>query len=203
LERHETGFQYLNRYGMKELGTLHGYFYFSGRLPVGIDFSTFGYEAYRESMARLSAGMKLSSHWALGVGLQGHWRQSELIERTSFRLSADFGLLYMAAEDLRLGFALSDFPRAYFLQAGCQWKLLGNLSLLGGLLYDKESRTGFGVGAEYEPFDAFFLRAGLRNRPTQPSFGLGYRFYGYRMDISAIYHSVLGVSLALGLAYSF
>ena len=56
---------------------------------------------------------------------------------------------------------------------------------------------------EYMPFDDFKIRMGLRTTPLQPSLGVGYHIAGFNVDIGMVYHSVLGVSMGIGVAFSF
>jgi hypothetical protein len=56
---------------------------------------------------------------------------------------------------------------------------------------------------EYEPFDHFKFRAGLRSSPLKPSLGIGYQIADIQLDVGMLYHSVLGVSVGVGISFNF
>ena len=73
--------EYFNRYAIKELGTVQGGFQFPNPLlSTGVQIVSFGYEQYRENLARVAFSKRLNRHWAIGISFQYTWIQSELYE---------------------------------------------------------------------------------------------------------------------------
>lgn len=211
-------FQYFNRYQLKELGTITGYFLYPNPvLPVGFYFSSFGYEAYRQTLFRFSTGKQLAERWYVGIAFQYILLQTELFEETPAMLSADIGCLYQPFDNLLIGLFIMNWPHVrmkdkevdtkfftnHFMQIGLEWEVINNLLIMvsGGMR--KEASFALNVGLEYTVFDSFHLRCGVAGEPFYPTFGIGYDFSSFSLDLAAISHPVLGMSTGVGLSFYF
>lgn len=209
---------YFNRYVLKELGSITGSFQCPNPyLSTAVQISSFGYEQYRQSLARIGLSKRLNKHWAAGVSLQYTWIQSELYEATPARLSTDIGVVYSPMDKLLIGIMARDLPavrisakdiknkdlKTYEIQLGFNYTVINNLLITAFAAVDESHRARGGFGMEYTVWDCFDLRAGVQASPFLPSFGAGYRWRGFCMDAAATWHSVLGVSTGVGLSYSF
>ena len=209
---------YSNRYMVKELGTISTSFQYPNEtLSTGLFLSTFGYDEYRETMLRLAVGKKLGEHWSLGVGFQYSFVQTAMLEHTPARLSTDIGVLYLPVEKLSVGLLIKDFPsvkmnlqtldldsfESFNIQVGFQYEVINNalIALYAGI--DQKYRIIGGLGLEYVFKDCFYLRGGVKISPLLPTLGIGYQLKRFRLDVSTMYHSVLGISLAAGLSFHF
>ena len=214
----ELRIDYYNRYSLKELATVSGGLCFRNNvLPLGLHIASFGYEAYRESMFRFSAGKLLNKNLTLGISLQYALLQSELFETSASRLSADFGVSWQVVDNWLITASVINFPSkilksenidseriaSYAIEFGVNWQIFNNLLITGGARRNGETPIGAAFGIEYQPFTDFHLRAGVCSTPFRPSLGIGYRFSKIMADVVMIYHPVLGVSTGLGLSYSF
>jgi len=214
----ELRIDYYNRYSIKELATISGGVSFlNDVLPVGLHVASFGYDAYRESMFRFSAGKLLNANLALGISVQYALLQSELFETTASRLSTDIGIAYHVADSWSVTASIINFPSisinseeidserisSWMGEIGINLHVVDNLIITGGVMRDKETPLGVAFGMEYQPFSDFHLRAGLKSKPFRPSIGIGYSFSKITADVVMIYHPILGVSTGLGLSYSF
>jgi hypothetical protein len=56
---------------------------------------------------------------------------------------------------------------------------------------------------EYQPFEDFTIRTGIKGGPLLPSLGMGYGFSPFAVDVAIVYHPVLGVSPGVGLQFTF
>lgn len=65
------------------------------------------------------------------------------------------------------------------------------------------SREGIRLktGIEYEIFKKFRVRAGAQHNPNLLSFGAGYQLKGLEVDVGAEMHTVLGMSIQVGIIY--
>ncbi len=211
-------FDYFNRYGLKELGTMNGSYQQTNRfLPAGIQISTFGYGEYRETMARLLVGKRIARRWTLGIGIQYTWIQTLLDTYPAARLSTDLGATFLPFDNLLIGMLIRDFPsftirkqtseikeiNSYKAEIGFQWKIINEMLIVGSLGACREVSLSGCLGIEYQVGDAFSFRAGLQTDPFQPTFGVGYRYKAIQIDIAAVYHSVLGISTGAGFTLSF
>jgi hypothetical protein len=214
----ELRMDYYNRYSMKELATLSSGFCFPNhRLPVGFHLASFGYDQYRESLFRLSAGKRLNTCWALGVSMQYALLQSELFETNASRISADAGIAFCPTEEWLITASIINFPSAslrnaevdtqrmteYLMEINANWQMIDNLLITGGAAHGHEVPFAASVGIEYLCYEDFLLRTGLRTTPLQPSLGVGYRFSIWTTDVMTSYHPVLGTCIGMGLSYAF
>jgi len=214
----ELRIDYYNRYSIRELGTISGGLCFlNDALPVGLHIASFGYDAYRESMFRFSAGKQLNANLALGISVQYGLLQSELFETTSSRLSTDIGIVYRLVDNWLITGSVINFPSisvkseevdneriaSWMAEVGFNWHVINSLFITGGVMRNNETPLGVSIGMEYQPFDDFHLRAGVRSNPFRPSIGIGYSFSQLTADVVMIYHPVLGVSTGVGFSYTF
>ncbi len=211
-------FDYFNRYGLKELGTLGGSYQHVNRLlPLAVQLSTFGYDAYRETRVRLSVGKRIASKWTLGVGLHYSWWQTQWEDNPPGRIACDVGATFSPFDNLLIGMLISDFPSfsigkketenqydtTYRVEIGFQWSLMNDLLIAGSLGTDESVAVNGQIGMEYRVFEVFSLRAGLQTDPFQPTAGVGYRLRSLAFDVASVYHPVLGLSTGIGLTFSF
>jgi hypothetical protein len=209
---------YYNRYSVSELATVSGGFYFHNDiLPVGMEINSFGYDEYRESLFRLSLGKQIARKWTIGVAVQYALLQSDLFEENSGRVSTDLGITYQPVENVLTGLSVLHVPSvkvgnktfdnehiaSYSIHLGFNWKVIHTVLITGGLENNKEIDLAGSFGMEYSAFDDFKIRAGIRTSPLRPSLGVGYRIADFQIDVGMLYHSVLGVSMGAGVAYSF
>lgn len=210
--------EYLNRYTMKELGTVcSGFYYPNSVLSVGVDISSFGYDSYRESMFRLALGKRVGKKWTIGIGIQFLLLQTVALDEQPKQLATDFGVSFSPVDKLLVGLLIMNFPSFslesknteikdftdYSVQIGFQWEVINNLLIAATLESNKEyTLTGSG-GIEYKLFTDFRIRAGIQSTPLLPTLGIGYRFSRFTTDVAAIYHPVLGISMGIGLKYTF
>lgn len=214
----EMRIDYYNRYALKELATVSGGLCFRNDvLPFGLHIASFGYDAYRESLFRFSAGKLLQENLTLGIGLQYALLQSELFETSASRLSADLGVSLRVFDDWLITASIINFPSkiltsenidseriaSWSAEIGVNWQIFNNLLLTGGAGRNGETPIKGALGIEYQPFTDFQLRVGLSSTPFRPSLGVGYRFSKIMADVVMIYHPVLGISTGVGLSYSF
>lgn len=210
--------QYFNLYGLKELNRLGGSFQCPNAfLPVGVDISSFGYEAYRENSLRVVVGKPLNRQWAMGIAFRYAWLQTVWTEPSVSCLSADIGLNCRLVENLLIGLLIQDLPsfqignksidyksfKDFRVQIGFQWEVINNLLIVGALGGRDEQKIEGNAGLEYTVWKTFHLRAGLQTAPLLPSFGIGCDFRRFTLDVAAVYHSVLGIQTGIGLSFSF
>lgn len=210
--------EYFNRYGVKELGVVNAGFCWPNQwLSVGVNISSFGYDKYRESLLRLSLGKQLSDKWRVGISICYSLLQTELYEKSPQCLSTDVGILFQPVEKLFIGMLIMNYPSVmltekdierkdftdYSVQMGFQWEVINRVLIVGNMESNTDYSITGSIGIEYQPFDRFCLRAGMKATPLLPSIGVGYRFSRFTIDAVALYHSVLGISMGIGVMYSF
>ena len=209
---------YYNRYSVSELASVSGgVYYLNDILPAGLDIASFGYDQYRESLFRLSAGKRIAEKWTVGIAVQYAILQSELFEETSGRISSDIGITFRPVENVLTGLSILHLPSVktgdknidnehiapYSIHFGFSWKVINTVLITSSVNNSKESTVAGTFGMEYSPFDDFKIRAGINSSPLRPSLGVGYRIAQIDIDVGMIYHSILGVSTGVGVSFSF
>jgi len=218
LNKHKLYANYYNRYSVSELATVSGGFYYANRfLPVGLEITSFGHDEYRESLFRFALGKQIAAKWTVGVSVQYMLLQSLLFEERSARISSDMGVTFRPVENVLTGLSILHLPSirlgdknidnkhiaSYMIQAGFNWKVINTVLITATIDHCEETPVAGSFGMEYMPFDNFKLRAGVRSSPLKPSFGVGYELGGIHLDVGMVYHRVLGVSMGLGVSFSF
>lgn len=218
MPKREVRTDYLNRYNIKELGTLSGGLcYPNTLLPFGAHVASFGYDEYRESMFRFSVARRLSRFWSLGVSLQYVLLQSELFERDVARIAVDVGAAFHPSDDWLIALSVINFPSVSIGERETNGKnptmrrvLLGmnywvaeKVLFLVGMETCKEVPFSFSAGMEYEAFTDFRIRSGISTHPFLPSAGVSYTLVGLTADVAFWYHPVLGAGSGFGLSFSF
>lgn len=218
MPKREVRTDYLNRYNIKELGTLSGGLcYPNTLLPFGAHVASFGYDEYRESMFRFSVARRLSRFWSLGVSLQYVLLQSELFERDVARIAVDVGAAFHPSDDWLIALSVINFPSVSIGERETNGKnptmrrvLLGmnywvaeKVLFLVGMETCKEVPFSFSAGMEYEAFSDFRIRSGINTHPFLPSAGVSYTLVGLTADVAFWYHPVLGAGSGFGLSFSF
>ena len=218
MPKREVRTDYLNRYNIKELGTLSGGLcYPNTLLPFGAHVASFGYDEYRESMFRFSVARRLSRFWSLGVSLQYVLLQSELFERDVARIAVDVGAAFHPSDDWLIALSVINFPSVSIGERETNGKnptmrrvLLGmnywvaeKVLFLVGVETCKEVPFSFSAGMEYEAFTDFRIRSGISTHPFLPSAGVSYTLVGLTADVAFWYHPVLGAGSGFGLSFSF
>lgn len=218
MPKREVRTDYLNRYNIKELGTLSGGLcYPNTLLPFGAHVASFGYDEYRESMFRFSVARRLSRFWSLGVSLQYVLLQSELFERDVARIAVDVGAAFHPSDDWLIALSVINFPSVSIGERETNGKnptmrrvLLGmnywvaeKVLLTVGVETCEETPFSFSAGMEYEAFSDFRIRSGINTHPFLPSAGVSYTLVGLTADVAFWYHPVLGAGSGFGLSFSF
>ena len=218
MPKREVRTDYLNRYNIKELGTLSGGLcYPNTLLPFGAHVASFGYDEYRESMFRFSVARRLSRFWSLGVSLQYVLLQSELFERDVARIAVDVGAAFHPSDDWLIALSVINFPSVSIGERETNGKNPTMRSVLLGMNYwvaekvlltvgvetCEETPFSFSAGMEYEAFSDFRIRSGISTHPFLPSAGVSYTLVGLTADVAFWYHPVLGAGSGFGLSFSF
>ncbi len=213
-----VGIEYFNRYGLKELGTVQGYFLFPNPyLSAGMHLSSFGYEQYRMVMGRCLLSKRLNKWWSLGIAFQYAGLQSELYEESPARISIDMGVVYKPFENLLMALSVKDLPsfrlsakdidinefKSYRVEVGFNWQVMNDLWITSFGAVDDQHDVMAGAGMEYKAYSCFTFRAGVQTLPLLPTLGVGFCCYGFQLDIAAIWHPELGINSGVGLSYAF
>ena len=204
------GFNYENRFGIKELGTRSaGITIPAGKASLGAVYSHFGYADFKRDMTGLACGIKLSNKLYAGVQIDYFSEKASGEYEHNQSVTCETGLLVMVTEDIRIGIHLfNPIPNSIrktflptTLRVGAGTDL--NSLLFTGIEAEMSSgsnliiRTGF----EYEAAKKFWIRGGFSTNNNSFSFGLGYLLKIAKMDFSFVTHDKLGITSSVSLIF--
>ena len=215
LRQAEAGAFAENRFLLKEL-TQSG---FAAVLPIkkgtfGLCYSTMGYKLYRESQLSLSYGIKLSEHISAGIAFDYLNTKIADIYGQAHAFTGSFGLTAKVLPQLTLATHIYNPFRAKItdynnekiptiFKVGAQYMFTQKVFLLAEAEKVSAQPVNIKAGIEYVPVKTFYIRAGGCSWPTQAAFGVGVNYKGLKIDLSSMYHSILGLSPQIGLSYAF
>jgi hypothetical protein len=204
------GFNYNNRFSLKELGTRSaGVIFHSGKASIGAVYSNFGYNDFKRDMAGLASALKLSDKISAGVQVD-YFSERSSGEYDNFQtLTFETGLLYKPNDNIRIGMHLfnpvpGNLRKSYLpsrINVGAGTKL--STSLFAGIEAEMVSgqnpvlRTGF----EYEAVKKLWIRGGFSSENNSFSFGLGYLAKFVLIDFAFSTHDQLGISSSVSLIF--
>lgn len=215
LRQAEVGAFCENRFFVKEL-TQSG---FAAVMPIskgtfGVSYSSLGYKLYRESQASLSYGMKLSENISAGVAIDYLNTKIADIYGQANAVTGSVGLTAKLLPNIVVSSHIYNPFRAKItnynnekvptiFKFGAQYIFSKKVFLVAEAEKTSLQKINIKAGIEYKPSSLVYIRVGGASYPTQAAFGVGVNYNGLKIDISSMYHSVLGISPQIGLSYAF
>jgi hypothetical protein len=205
-----AGFNYENRFGIKELGTrTAGLIIPAGKTSLAAIYSNFGYADYHRDMAGIACALKLSEKLSAGIQADYFSVKTSGEYGNIQSLTCEAGLIMLPSENTRFGLHIfNPVPnslRKTFLPMSVR---LGAGAFLNKLLFagvESEMSTGtkliLRTGFEYEAAKKLWLRGGFSTDNNSFSFGLGYLAGFVQMDVGFVTHEKLGVTSSASLIF--
>ncbi|MFQ5707190.1 MAG: helix-hairpin-helix domain-containing protein [bacterium] len=176
---------------------------------VGMAFSTFGNDHYREHTLRLAYSHSYRQRFFYGIGLD---YQAVQIDRygSAGTVGLDLGFVATLSEWLHWGFSVHNLNRPamgaseeklpqvfnFGLSVQPDPRLILNLDVVKDVRFSQEIR----FGAEIKPTEALALRAGTADRPSRFSAGFGIQAKRVSVDYAFFTHTDLGVTHQVSLS---
>jgi hypothetical protein len=204
------GFNYENRFGIKELGTRSaGVTIPVGKASLGGVYSYFGYPDFKRQMAGLACGLKLSNRIAAGAQIDYYTERTYGEYANNQSITCEAGVLISPAENTHIGIHIfnpvpnsirkSQMPS--ILRVGIGSEL--STSLFAGA--EAEMSTGskliFRTGFEYEAAKRLWLRSGFSTDNNSFAFGVGFLAKIVKIDLGFTTHEKLGVTPSASLIF--
>lgn len=198
-----AGFNYENRFGIKELGTSSvGLIIPAGKAKVGAIYSHFGYSDFRRELAGLACGLHLSEKLSAGVQVDyfseitpGEYNNNQFI-------TCEAGLLLTPADNITIGIHIfNPIPNSIrkttvpsILRTGMSTSL--GESLFAGVEAEMSAGRNLIIrtGLDYEASKNLWIRGGFCTDNNSFSFGLGYLTKIVMIDLGFRTHDKLGVT---------
>ena len=206
---------YENRFLLKDLAQSG----FAAVLPIkkgtfGLSYSNLGNKFYRESQTTLSYGMLLNPNISVGIGFDYLNTKIADIYGKANAFTGSVGFTAKILPQIVIATHIYNPFRAKItnynnekvptiLKFGAQYVFSKKVFLVAEAEKTSSQKVNIKGGIEYMPASIVYLRAGASSYPTQASFGVGVNYNGLKIDMSSMYHSVLGFSPQIGLSYAF
>ncbi|MDR1683040.1 MAG: hypothetical protein LBS25_06600 [Candidatus Symbiothrix sp.] len=203
----EIGLTVFNHFEMSELNTATLYWKCpNSKIDFGTKFVTFGYSDYRISSWQGFLSKKIFSNLAIGIQLETIMQSSILEEDSRYFLSSGIGISYRLNERFDLSVLGENVLTTYETKpwrwmAGIRYHLSNEAVVLMETATGKIVPFAFSVGLEYAFSESFFLRSGYDSQGKAPSFGIGYQWNKWKIDVGFSLHQVLGISSGASVSY--
>ncbi len=210
----EVGAFYENRFFIKELSQTG----FSAVLPIkkgtfGLTYSSFGYKLYRESQVSLAYGMRLSERIGLGISLDYLNTKIADLYGQAHAITGSIGVTAKLTDQITFSSHIYNPFRAKItdynkekvptiFKLGAQYTFSKKVFMIIEAEKTSVQKVNIKGGIEYNPTSIVYIRAGAATYPTQASFGIGVNYQGLKIDVSSMYHSILGLSPQIGISYA-
>jgi hypothetical protein len=202
------GFNYENRFAIKELGIRSAGFVFpTGSVSLGAVYSNFGYRDFKREMAGLSCGMYFSETISGGVQIDYLSEKTIGEYNNTQALTCEAGIVIQTSENVKTGIHLfnpvpnsirgTDMPSELRADIGIDFTKM----LLA--VFETKMRTGqklvIRTGFEYEAGKKLMLRGGFSTENNSFCFGIGYSTGPAQIDFGFATHEKLGVTSSISL----
>lgn len=215
-EQMEAGVYYESRFLLNALSLQSAAF----ALPTekyggfGVSYEGFGGPNYRDSRFTLAYGMKIGKYLSAGIGMGYRMIQVPGEYRNPGLVMAQAGVQYRVNEKLTLAAHAYNLTRSQVsevenersplvLRIGGHYAFSEQFILAAEVEKDIDHTPVARIGAEYRPVPAFYIRAGASTGPILSTFGLGFTFSGFNLNLATTFHSQLGVTPQAGMTYQF
>jgi hypothetical protein len=213
LKSFSAGLSYENRFLLKELqsqGLTVALPLKTGVLSFGAQL--YGFELYRTQKVGAGYSIKLSEKFSAGVQL--NYQGIRLTDNYGSKHSAtaELGILGEITENWKIGVSvfnlgrakLADFADDRFttlMRLGTSYKVSDKVLFSAEAEKNIEYPLRFKAGMEYQAVKNFFFRFGAATAPVEITFGFGYKFKTFQLDLGSAYHQRLGWSPNVSLTY--
>ena len=209
-ERKQIGVSVLNRFEMKELSTRSVFGLFPNRLlDMSFHLSMFGYDEYQLIEGQAGFAKKLSPGFSIGTSVSYLTKNSILEEKIQSYLQADVGFLWKINEAFEWALTTENLlhtrnTQASYCFSGVKYQLMPTTGVLLESGYDFTNKLiSASAGIEYEIVNQFMVRGGFRNNLKMTSLGFAYKLEHWNVETAFLFHSALGVSGGISVAYLF
>mgnify|MGYP001062789822 CR=1 FL=1 len=206
---------YRNKFSMQELAVASfAGVYRSSWMTNAVSISSAGYEDYRQIMVGLHAQKRLSPQISFGLTLQSLSVSAITLEKSIWEIYPRLGIEYKPSESLTLGVNIHNPVRLgsadrerlathFRATAGASCRISEQVLVASEYEWVDSEKALFRLGIEFALLPELKVRAGLESHPFSPTFGLGYSYKQWIVDVASERHSDLGTSLSIGLCYLF
>ncbi len=180
---------------------------------IGGSCSYFGFSKFHSVKAGLAYAMLLEENLAAGVQLDYLYTHIDGFYGNAHSVTAEIGIIYEPFENILIGtHVFNPFQAAQIgsveklpmiFRFGTGYQVQSNLLLTAEYELDLEKEARFKAGLEHELVEDFYVRTGMTTNPVTNSFGVGYVWSRWSLDVSFSRHIILGYSPQFSLNITF
>ena len=213
IKKISTGFSYENKFLINNLSSKSFVFALPTKSGVfGICTNYFGYDLYNELKTGLAYGKSFGDIFSIGVQIDYlHTHIGETYGNKGI-LTCEAGIQAKLTKELFIGVHIFNPIRAklanYFdervstiMKLGLLYKISEKVQFAVETEKDIKLKQIFKFGLEYHLIKQIFIRTGMQTNPTQNSFGFGFDFKNFKIDVGSKIDYTLGYSSTLSLFY--
>jgi hypothetical protein len=207
-------YSYNNRYLVPELNTHN----IVSSIPTSVGnispfFSYFGGKLYSESHLIIAYGKMLAKWLSLGINFGYHIQRIEAIYERESAITGQIGIIAIPAKGVRIGININNPNGSAYgrkkseklvsgLQTGISLSRDKSYLLALQVNYNEFETLTYSMGAECIIAELFVIRTGIKYPESLCfSFGTGFDFQRFSVEIGFEQHSILGLSTALTLSF--
>ncbi len=180
----------------------------------GLSFTHFGYSLYNENKVGFGYSRFFGERFSAGVQFNYHHLSIAEDYGNKHSVTVDLGMIYEIIDNLHIGFHLfnptkskvADYDNERIptiIRGGFSYAFSDQVLFVFETEKDINHDPVYKAGIEYRVIDPLYLRAGVGTNPTSNSFGFGFEFGNFNIDLSSSYHYILGYSPQFSLIYEF
>lgn len=201
------GISYENRYLLKELGYKDiGLILPSRHGGFAISVSQFGYEHYNENIFGFAYSKNFGANLNIGIKLDYIFLKLSEEYRNISTATFEIGIQYKLNDRLGLGAYIFNPIHAKIrspnnnripitMRFGLSYHIIDNFMITTEIEENLQTDISYRLGLEYEIYKNLFIRSGFQLRPELFTFGLGYGYKKFIVEICGNMHYKLGASL--------
>lgn len=216
LESIQIGAYVERRFSLKELtyGSAGVVFPFATTQAAGLDFSSFGFDAYREN--RIGLAYAINVFEVLSIGTKINYANVNILDHGSTgTFFLDIGLNTAITDQISLGFSAYNISRSRILTqaseeaiptvftVGIAYNPSNKVLIVADIQKDIDHPVSFRGGIEYEIIPILKARMGVSTEPLTWNAGIGVVVQSLNVDLAFGYHERLGYTPHISLSYGF
>jgi hypothetical protein len=199
---------------MKELGVSNlAVVIPSKRSAWGFHSSYFGYSKYHEIKAALAYALKINPNISTSLNFDYFRSSIPSVGAVEQKFCFELGIMAHVLEKLTLGaHVFNPVPNKWKINEQPDLPLLARMGasltietkciIHSEVQFSTQQKIIPRLALEYYPLNSLALRLGISGGQYLYSFGMGYNYSRFRIDISFIRHEILGTSPSIDLIYA-
>ena len=215
LEKTCFGIHYENKFLVDE----YGYQAFGLAVPskygtLGLAISYFGYKLYNEKKFGLAYSRAFGDKFSFGLQLDYFHTHVEQEYGNMGVALFEAGVMAKPIENFYIGAHVynptqtkmanyTEEPIPTIYRFGIGYSIVDKAFVSTEIEKDIDKETRFKAGLEFQAVKNFYLRTGIKTKPFENSFGLGYVYGNIQADIAFTNNDLLGLTPHFSMLYSF